>query len=69
MCACACANSLSPSRGYLCQQSLRPSDELSSRSGGAGAQWLVGTEKLKTCAGKQLPVRAHPSVCGSRTLR
>jgi len=51
VCACACANSFPPSRGYLCQQSLRPSDELSSRSGGAGAQCVVGTEKLKPCTG------------------
>lgn len=63
--ACVCANSFPPLRGYLCQQSLRPSDELSSRSGGAGAQCEVGTEKLKPFTGKRFPVRAHPSVCGS----
>ena len=49
--ACVCANSFPPLRSYLCQQSLRPSDELSSRSGGAGAQCEVGTEKLKPCIG------------------
>ena len=49
--ACVCANSFPPLRSYLCQQSLRPSDELSSRSGGAGAQCVVGTEKLKPCTG------------------